>query len=246
MQKSFLTVALLTAMSVSSANAATVLGFKAGADYWHADAAGNLPADGGSLQSFEYDSSAHTSLWFAVEHPVPLLPNLLIRENRMQEHGAKSDADFSFGGIGFTGDVNSIMDLSNTDFVLYYELLDNDIVSLDVGGAYKKMHGSFRVGNGNGLSHQKDFDGAVIMGYASAVVGMPGLGLYGFADLMAGVNESQVYDYSVGLGWEFDGMALDTRVRAGYREFNFDVRSFDGITTDSHFKGYFAGVELLF
>ncbi|AZQ12032.1 MULTISPECIES: TIGR04219 family outer membrane beta-barrel protein [Shewanella] len=246
MQKSVLAAALLTAMAASSANAATVLGFKAGADYWQADAAGNVPDNAGNLQGFDYDTSGQTSLWIAVEHPIPLVPNLLIRENRLEENGFKSGADFSFGTIDFSGDVYSTMDLSNTDFVLYYELLDNDIVSLDVGGAYKQMHGSFRVSNASAVAQQKDFDGGIIMGYASAVVGLPIVGLYGFADLMAGLDESQVYDYSVGLGWEFDGVALDTRIRAGYREFNFDVNNFDGISTDSSFKGFFGGVELLF
>ncbi|ABM01252.1 TIGR04219 family outer membrane beta-barrel protein [Shewanella amazonensis] len=246
MKKTILAASLLSALAAFSANAATVVGFKVGADYWHADAKGNVPDDAGNLHGFDYDTSGQTSVWFAVEHPVPLLPNLLIRENRLEEDGFNADATLAFGGIPFNGELYSTMDLSNTDFVLYYELLDNDIVSLDVGGAYKKMNGSLRISNASGVAAQKDFTDGIIMGYASAVVGMPGLGLYGFADLMAGLDESQVYDYSVGLGWEFDGIALDTRIRAGYREFSFDVNGFDGISTDSSFKGYFAGVELLF
>ena len=55
-----------------------------------------------------------------------------------------SGADFNFNGHDFKGNVTAYTDLSNTDFVLYYEILDNDIVSLDLGAAYKLMNGSLR------------------------------------------------------------------------------------------------------
>ncbi|MBT1443868.1 TIGR04219 family outer membrane beta-barrel protein [Shewanella sp. JM162201] len=250
MQKKYLAGVVFAAMLAPAAQAATVVGFKIGADYIHADADASVSDDKGNRQSFDYSTTGQSSLWFAVEHPLPFVPNLLVRENRFESNGFKSGADFTFNGTTFNGDVGVTTDLGNTDFVLYYELLDNDILSLDVGGAWKKMDGAVRVTNANAtglpFATQKDFSDGIMMGYASGVAGVPGLGLYGFIDLLAGIDEGQVYDYTIGLGWEFDGVAVDTRVRAGYREFNFDVKGFDGITTDSSFSGYFAGVELTF
>ncbi|QSX40296.1 TIGR04219 family outer membrane beta-barrel protein [Shewanella cyperi] len=243
MKKAILATALL-ATSVSSAQGATVIGFKLGADYWYTDVSGTFADGSGQYQGFDYDSSAQTSLWVAMEHPVPALPNVMIRQNSLDADG-ELNGEFSFGGRDFNGPLSANSDLTNTDFVLYYELLDNDLVSLDLGAAYKLMDGAIRVEQ-NGLPGQMNIDSGIIMGYASASIGVPGLGLYGFADVLTGIDETSVYDYAVGLGWEFDGVALDTRVRGGYRDFNFDVNNFSDVSSNMEFKGFFAGVELVF
>ncbi|MCZ4337597.1 TIGR04219 family outer membrane beta-barrel protein [Shewanella colwelliana] len=246
MKKTIIACALLGSLIATSAQAATLVGFKVGGDYWQADTSGTFAQRGQTQQDFDYSSSSQGSFWVAVEHPIPLVPNLKIRENRLDATGdATLSGDWAFGDHTFSGDVTTATNLSNTDFVLYYELLDNDMVALDLGAAYKKMHGSYRVADA-GHPEQKDLSSGVVMAYANAEVGIPGLGLYGFADVMLGIDESSVYDYSVGLGWAFDGVALDTKLRVGYRDFKFDVNNFDGITANSQFKGYFAGVELVF
>ncbi|MFB2658039.1 TIGR04219 family outer membrane beta-barrel protein [Shewanella xiamenensis] len=245
MKKILLASAVLGCIMATSAHAGTVVGFKIGGDYWRADTSGTFSDKGQPQQGFDYSSSAQGSYWFAVEHPLPFVPNLKIRENSLDQKGSLANADFSFNGHDFKGNVTSYTDLSNTDFVLYYELLDNDILSFDLGAAYKLMNGSLRVQDA-GHPEEKDVDSGIVMGYASTHVSMPGLGLFGFADLMLGVNESNVHDYAVGLGWQFDGVAVDTRVRVGYREFAFDVNNFSGISADSKFDGYFAGVEIDF
>ncbi|MCS6120474.1 TIGR04219 family outer membrane beta-barrel protein [Shewanella baltica] len=245
MKKTLLASAVLGLCMATSAQAATVVGFTIGGDYWRADTSGTFADKGQPQQTFDYSSSAQGSYWIAVEHRLPFVPNIKIRENSLDQKGSMSGADFNFNGHDFKGNVTAYTDLSNTDFVLYYEILDNDIVSLDLGAAYKLMNGSLRVQD-PGHPEEKDVDSGIVMGYASTHVGMPGLGLYGFADLMQGVNESSVHDYAIGLGWQFDGLAVDTRVRVGYREFLFDVSNFSGVSADTKFKGYFAGVEINF
>ncbi len=252
MKKTLLATALLGMLSVSSAHAATVVGFKVGGDYWDADTSGSFNSDDGVAQTYNYESKSQGSLWVAFEHPIPLVPNIKIRENRLEGKGTQNGSDFDFNGVGFRpnnpGDEYStsvINDLSNTDFVLYYEILDNDLVALDLGAAYKQMHGSLRVQD-SAKPSEVDLDSGIVMVYASAEVGVPGLGLYAFADVMLGVDETSVYDYNAGLGWKFDGVALDTAVRVGYREFNFDVDDFSSTTQNMSFKGAFAGVELAF
>ncbi|MBW8182647.1 TIGR04219 family outer membrane beta-barrel protein [Shewanella nanhaiensis] len=249
MKKTLLACALLGSLAATSAQASTLVGFKVGGDYWQADTSGTFAESGQPQQDFDYSSSSQGSIWVAVEHPIPLVPNVKIRENRLDDNGSATVDGFEFGGTTFDGAVSTSTNLSNTDFVLYYELLDNDLVALDLGAAYKKMHGSLRVNHTETqgrVSAEKDLDSGIVMAYADAQVGVPGLGLYGFAEVMLGVDETSVYDYSVGLGWQFDGVALDTKVRLGYRDFSFDVNDFDGVSTNSQFKGYFAGVELVF
>jgi outer membrane protein len=245
MKKTLLASVVLGCFMATSAQAATVVGFKLGGDYWRTDTSGTFADKGQPQQNFDYSSSAQGSYWVAFEHPVPFVPNIKLRENSLDQKGGASVDKFNFNDYPFEKNVTVFTDLSNTDFVLYYELLDNDIVSFDLGAAYKKMHGSLRVQDA-GHPEEKDVDSGIVMGYASTHVSMPGLGLYGFADLMLGVDESSVYDYAIGLGWEFDGLAVDTRVRVGYREFLFDVNNFSGISADTQFNGYFAGVEIDF
>ena len=249
MKKTILACALLGSLAATSVQAATLVGFKVGGDYWQADTSGTFAENGQAQQDFNYSSSSQGSIWVAIEHPIPLIPNVKIRENRLDADGSATVDGFTFGGETFNGGVNTSTNLSNTDFVLYYELLDNDLVALDLGAAYKKMSGSLRVNDTatqGRISSEKDLDSGIVMAYADAQVGIPGLGLYGFAEVMLGVDETSVYDYTVGLGWQFDGVALDTKVRVGYRDFNFDVNDFDGVSVNSQFNGYFAGVELVF
>ncbi len=244
MKKTLLATAVVGLLSMSSAHAATVLGFKVGADYWQADTTNSFNDDSGVAHSFD-DDSAQGSIWFAIEHPLPFVPNVKIRQNSLESSSDISNADFTFNGNYFSGDVSVTNDLNNTDFMLYYEILDNDLVSVDLGAAYKLMSGSLRV-NDAGHPEEVDIDSGVVMGYASAQVGMVGLGLFGFADVLLGIDESNVYDYGAGLGWQFDGLAVDTSIRVGYREFNFDVSSFSDVSQNTSFKGAFAGVELVF
>ncbi|MCE9677592.1 TIGR04219 family outer membrane beta-barrel protein [Shewanella sp. AS1] len=247
MKKTLLVCAMLGSLAATSAQAATLVGFKLGGDYWNADTSGTFAEKGQSQQDFDYDSSWQGSIWVAVEHPIPFVPNLKIRENRIEADGdATLTGGWDFNGNTFSaGDISSSVDLSNTDFVLYYEILDNDVVSLDIGASYKLFHGSYRVADA-GHPETKDLSSGVTMAYANAEVGLPLTGLFGFADVMLGLDESSVYDYSLGLGWQFDGLALDTRVRLGYRDFNFDVNNFDGITANNEFKGVFLGAEVVF
>ncbi|MCG9697483.1 TIGR04219 family outer membrane beta-barrel protein [Shewanella sp. Isolate11] len=247
MKKTLLVCAILGSLAATSANAATLVGFKVGGDYWQADTSGTFAEKGQTQQDFDYDSSWQGSLWVAVEHPIPFVPNLKIRENSLDVDGkATLTGDWTFNNNTFTsGDITSSVNLSNTDFVLYYEILDNDLVALDVGAAYKMMHGSYSVAD-SGHPEERDISKGIVMASANAEVGVPGLGLYGFADVMLGIDETSVYDYSVGLGWMFDGIALDTKVRVGYRDFTFDVNGFDRITANNQFKGAFAGVEIVF
>jgi len=249
MKKTILACALLGSLAATSVQAASLIGFKVGGDYWKADTSGTFAENGQPQQDVNYSSDAQGSVWVAVEHPIPLVPNVKIRENRLDDNGSANVDGFVFGENTFTGNVNTSTNLSNTDFVLYYELLDNDLVALDLGAAYKMMHGSFRVNetaNDGRKNSEKELDSGIVMAYADAQVGVPTMGLYGFAEVMVGIDESSVYDYSAGLGWQFDGIALDTKVRVGYRDFSFDVNDFDGVSTNSQFKGYFAGVELVF
>lgn len=243
-RKTLLATACLLAVA-APAHSDTFAGFKVGADYWNSDASGNFGDDLGKAVASDFDANSQGSVWFAVEHMLPFVPNLKIRENRLSSDASLDDADFTFNGHRFLGKVGVDNTLNSSDFVLYYELLDSSLAELDVGAAYKKMNGSLRVSDA-GHPEQVDIDSGIVMGYASGQIGIPGMGLFAFAELLQGVDESGVHDYAAGLGWVFDGLAVDTKVRLGYRDVSFDVSRFSGVTQDTQYSGFFAGVELDF
>ena len=233
MKKLLLPLALLAS---SSAYADTILGAKVGADIWRLDTDGSVTENGANSFSSDFDTKTQGRIWVAVEHPVPFIPNVMLRASQIDTASDVTDGAQS-GRQGYN--------LSHADLVLYYELLDNDIVSLDVGGAYRLMDGELDYSSEN-LSSKRDIDSGIFMGYANAEVSLPGIDVYGFVDVVAGVNERNVYDYSAGLGYTFDLLALDVNVRAGYRDFTFDVNKFSGVSANTKTDGYFVGVELDF
>ncbi|QSX34307.1 TIGR04219 family outer membrane beta-barrel protein [Shewanella avicenniae] len=245
MKISCIALMLVSAFAASSANAATVLGVKVGGDLLWAESTGALAELHHAKQNIDYKDTAQYSVWLNLEHPIPLLPNLRIRENHLETDGRLADAEFVFQGVDYTGSVKGTADLSNTDFVLYYEVFDNDILSVDLGGAYKKFSGEYRMSQDN-FAGSIELDGGVYMGYASAEVSLITTGLFAYGELLAGIDYNSIRDYQVGLGWQFDGVALDTRVRLGYRQFNFEDPSFSGVTADMRFSGVTAGVEIVF
>ncbi len=230
MKKIILPLALLAS---GAAHADTILGAKVGVDAWSLDTNGSAVSNS---ESNHFDSKTQGRIWVAVEHPVPFIPNVMLRASQIDTEG-----NFKVGELAGSQGYN----LSHADLVLYYELLDNDIVSLDAGAAYRLMNGelSYKV---NDISVKRDIDSGIFMGYANAEVSVPGFDLYGFVDVVAGINERDVYDYSAGIGYKFDLTAIDVNLRAGYRDFTFDVNKFSGVSANTKVDGYFVGVELDF
>ncbi|MGF1684377.1 TIGR04219 family outer membrane beta-barrel protein [Photobacterium makurazakiensis] len=106
-------VAAAVALSAAlPAQAATLLGVKAGADAWFTDA--KITDD--NLSS---DSNTSGSYYIALEHFIPLIPNFRLRYTDVD------NGDVSFG---------------QTDYTAYYEILDNDAVAFDIGLSMAKFN----------------------------------------------------------------------------------------------------------
>ena len=93
------------------AQAAVLLGVKAGADAWFADAKVNNVRNNGDDTHFSYH--------VAFEHFVPLVPNFRLRY-----------ANVDTGNVAF----------GQTDYTAYYEILDNDAIAFDIGVTLTKFN----------------------------------------------------------------------------------------------------------
>lgn len=251
MKKTALILSLSSILLSSAVSADTLLGLYIGADGWNAATKGSF-ADTGAMQQFKFDDKTQTSFYVALEHPIPLLPNIRLQHNKLEASGVTTlDANFSFADSGFLAgsQVNNQVDLTNTDYVLYYEILDNDLVSLDFGVNGKYIKGSVGVSQTAGnLAGVQNVSQIIPMLYTSANVGLPLTGLDLFAQgSFVSYSGSRLYDVQAGIGYALlDNLAVNMRLKAGYRAVNLRLDDIDDLYADLDFTGIFVGVEFHF
>ncbi|CCQ11109.1 FIG081498: hypothetical protein [Pseudoalteromonas luteoviolacea B = ATCC 29581] len=255
MKKLCLAVALATASIAPVAQADTLLGLYIGGEGWQTTNEGSF-ANKGNLQSFNFDDETFTSFYAALEHPIPLVPNIKLKHTELEIMGSTTlNETFEFGGTEYRTNTNAttVSDLSHNDIILYYELFDNDLVSFDFGVNVKQFDGELRVSgedqaSGQTKSEMVEFSGFIPMGYLRGEVGLPFTGLSVFAEgSVLSISGSSIQDYQVGVAWEFiDNMAVDVAVRAGYRALQLELDDVDDIDTNLDFTGPFVGLQLHF
>lgn len=215
--------------------AATVLGFQAGVGTWTHAPGGSITSDiGGTNTSADLQdglllsSKSEGYMFFVLEHPVPIVPNLKYVSTKLS-HSGSGNVVTTFGTYTAGTAVTTAFKLDQTDAILYYEILDNDLVSFDVGINLKTIDGKATVN-----ADVAPFSATVPMLYASAEVGLPS----GFA-LAGEISTIGVFsDISAKVTYTTDFML---GVEAGIRTQKVDVDA-DSVTANINFSGIFAGV----
>ncbi len=251
MKKSLLGCAILAATIVAPVQADTLLGAYVGAQAWNMGVEGGFSNDE-SLTNFSFDDKTNGSFYIALEHPVPLVPNLKVIRTTLDTAGVTTLAtSFEFNGELYSAntDLTTDFEMTATDFILYYEILDNDLVSIDVGINGKYIDGIIMVQESSGNRMvSEEFSGVIPMGYARAEVGLPftGLGLVAEGSFLA-IGDHTVSDFQAALTYSFvETLALDMTLQAGYRAMNVELDDVDDIFADLEFSGVFVGLEFDF
>lgn len=255
MKKYCLAAALSMACLAPTAQADTLLGLYLGVDGWQSDNSGSFAQDG-NLQSFKFDDETFTSYYAALEHPVPLVPNLKLKYTELELNGDTTlDETFSFGGSDYVvgTQVGTVSDLSHIDYILYYEIFDNDLVSIDLGVNAKQFDGEIVVtgtsqDGGQNTTERVDFSVFVPLVYGRAEVGLPftGLSVFFEGSLLA-IDDSKIQDYQAGIAYALlDNLAIDMDIKAGYRSMTLELDDIDDIYTDLDASGPFAGIQIHF
>jgi len=127
--------------------------------------------------------------------------------------------------------------LDQTDIILYYEILDNDLVSFDIGLNARSIDGSASVN-----SNPTNFSGTIPMLYAAAEIGLPaGFSLVGeISTISAAGNE--ITDTAAKVTYTTD---FNLGVEAGIRTQTIKI-DIDSVQTNIDFSGVFAGVYFKF
>lgn len=251
MKKSML-AAVLALGCVASSHADTLLGVYAGAHGWNMDTEGGFANDT-SLTEFNFDDENKSSVFVALEHPIPLVPNIKVRRTGMDTSGDVTlTSTFTFGDQLFTVDSDLVteVDMTQTDYILYYELFDNDLISFDFGLNGKYVDGELFVQDSEepSIRGREAFSGVVPMLYSKLAVGLPfsGLGVYVEGSFLS-IDDHSMLDYQAAVVYEFvDNLAVDIALQVGYRSVQVELEDLDDIYTDMDFSGVFAGIEVHF
>ncbi len=240
MKKNILLLSLIASLAIS-ANADT-LGLEVGAAYWNAQTSGNVEYKGSSIdleKDLGYGDLNTNFIWASFEHPIPLIPNLKIQHTQIDDSSSKSSS-VTFNNKVYSGTVSSSIKLNQTDFILYYELLDN-WVNLDLGLNGKYFDGSIDISDSlSTTSSTKDLTYIVPMAYAKVKFDLPFSGLSVESDLSyISYSGSKSYDFKGGLNY-LTSFGLGATV--GYRTEKIQLDDVSNVYSDIEISGAYAGL----
>jgi outer membrane protein len=252
MKKAALAV-LVTGLLSTSTMADTIAGLYIGGSIWSNEATGTF-GEQSNLVDFNLQDKEQGSFYIALEHPLPLIPNILIASTTLDTDGSTTlTQSFEFDDTIFeaTAPVDTTFDISYVDYTLYYEIFDNGLFSFDIGLTGRDFDGDVTVSSaieGSSVEATLAVTQIVPMLYVSTVVALPGTGLDLFANgNLLSIDDHTIYDYQVGVSYELiDNLAIDVNLTAGYRAVKLELEDIDNLYTDIEFKGVFAGVVVHF
>ncbi len=157
------------------------------------------------------------SIFFSatIEHPVPLLPNIKISASKVD---------------------SSAYDYTKIDYTGYYEVLDNDFVSIDVGLGFSDFQGGHYLG--------QPFSEMLPHVYLDAEASFPASNITAYTDIhYLSIDGNSMTDVIAGLRYDVNLIAADIGIKAGYRTQKFNVEDFDHLSFDIETKGVFVGIH---
>jgi len=235
-------VAVLAASCTASAD---VAGVYFGAGSWYQGFGGNVIADV-SLDDLQVAGESGSHLYVALEHPVPLIPNIRVAWTEIKDSGTGTlQSSFVYAGQTFNTSqvVDTRIDLTHTDVTLYYEIIDVGM-DLDLGLTARLVSGDITMDTAT-----EAVDVVVPMAYGHIKVGLPFTGVFVNGEINAmSYSGITVSDYAVALGWETKTAFLPkVGVEGGYRRFGVDASAAEvDVAVDMAVDGFFVNLTAHF
>jgi outer membrane protein len=253
MKKTILAAGIATLLT-ASAQADTLLGLYIGGHIWANQADGSFGEGNNNQASFDFNDETQGSFFVALEHPIPLIPNIKISSTTLDTVGDGTISG-SFTFEGETYKANSLLDTtfnaSYVDYTLYYELFDNDLLTFDFGITARDLDSDITVVgdiNGTETSSELAVSGILPLLYVNTIIGLPFTGFNVFAEAnYVSYDDNTVYDYQIGVSYELlDNLAVDLDLTLGYRAVKLELDDIDDLYSNLTFKGVFAGAIVHF
>ncbi|GHE86890.1 TIGR04219 family outer membrane beta-barrel protein [Thalassotalea profundi] len=260
--------ATLTALFTTNAQADTV-GLYLGGQIWQSEASGVFGEES-QLIDFNLKKEQQVNYFVAIEHPLPLLPNVRISSTTLDTTGNTTFLqEFSFGDEVFPDGetVDANFKVSYIDYSVYYELFDNSGFSFDIGGSVRSFMDDITIAgppdfidectpidipnhcitNGESIEiTQKgkiDTDELVPMLYLASQFNIPltNVSIFAQGDFSL-VSDHSLSDYQVGLSYRLIKSRMgDFNLTLGYRVVRMEFEDLDNLYTELDFKGVFFG-----
>jgi outer membrane protein len=220
---------------------ADFVGLNIGANHWTPDVSGSFRSNNDSqiqLQSdLGYSDDTSTSLSLSFEHPVPMLPNVKYQGYDLNASSSNTvSSPITFDGNSYAGTINSTLDLSHNDIVLYYELLDNWI-NIDLGVDLKMFDGKVSISDSTNPASTITVDETVPMLYLSARFDLPLTGLYVGANIQQlNIGDNSAEDSTLLIGYESkSGLGIE----GGIKTFTLDLEDANNLNTNLEYDGIY-------
>lgn len=232
---------------------ADVVGLHAGAGVWKPDIDGNFGLTD-TITTSELGVKADDANYFyiALEHPVPVLPNIRITHTTLEAGGESTlTSDFTFDEVTFPAgtDTISYLDATHTDYTAYYEVLDN-VASADIGLTFRSFDGNASVEGTYGsenYSEAEEFSVVAPMLYGRVQVDLPLTGFYlGGTVNYIGMDGDKLQDLEARVGYMMSIVAASLGVELGYRKTSMQYADDDDLNVDLNFDGSYAAVVFHF
>jgi len=230
-------LALFASMSAQ----ADFIGGSVEASYWYGGVGGDATF-GSSTVDVEDDLGFGSDSFFeiaaTVEHPVPLIPNVRVKYADIEQ---TEDGAIATPFDGVSGAVETNLNLSHMDLILYYEILDN-WVSVDIGLDFKKFDGELEL-KSTAATSTTDIDEFLPLAYASAEIELPFTDMSFGAELSAlTYSDTAIYDGKVRFRQGFS-LAF---IELGYRQMGIKVEDIDDLDVDVNLGGAYFSTGLDF
>lgn len=242
MFKKIVIASAISIASVSSAQA-DIAGGNLDVAYWGAEPSGQYDVAGqsGDLEKdfgLEGDSSMFLSA--AIEHPVPLIPNIKVGYSKIAQSG-DGTLSGNFNGQTAGTSVASDWDMTMVDGTAYYEILDN-WVNIDAGLTVRNIESELTLKSSSGASIQ-EADITLPLVYAKAQLDLPFTGWSLGAELNAlSFDGDRIVDGNGYIQYEtFEVL----HARAGYRTLDVSVSDSDQ-SIEGDISGAYIGVGIDF
>lgn len=235
------------ALCVSVGAQADIVGGSIEATYWYAGVAGDASTNSGAQtvdmeKDLGFGDDSFFELAATLEHPVPVLPNIRVKYADLDQT-EEGTITGQFDNVTYAGAVETNLDLSHFDLMLYYEILDT-YVSLDIGLDIKKFDGQLQIKDkGDTDVSTTEIDEVLPLLYVSAEIELPLTDLY-FGAEVSGLSYSgnALYDGKVRIRQGF-GLAF---VELGYRQMGINVEDLSDTDVDIEFGGAYLSTGLDF
>lgn len=239
MKKNFLLLSLTASLGVELN--ADMLGLEVGGAYWATQTSGNVKYKGDSIdiqKDLGYKDFNTNFFWATLEHPIPFIPNLKIQHTSFDNDASKV-ANVTFDNKTYTGTIKSNLTLNQTDFIAYYELLDNWI-SLDLGINGKYIDAQVSMNSFGQTASSKDLNYVIPMAYGKVKFQLPFSGLSVESDVSyIGYNSNKFYDLKGGVSYE---TKFGLGATAGYRYEKLELDNLSDVYSNLEISGAYVGL----